>query len=285
MNKRIFVVNWYTLPETNTVAPEAMVRNLLLGHKMAAESGGGMKSGYTATSYGQLSQLPQLYRGFGIENAIFYCGINKYVLTPLFDWQAPDGSTISTLRTFDEVTRTNWFFYVHGPDVHKKSLDNLLRQTEPYKIGNEILALNMEDNDEPLSSYASAYGKQYPATNLQRAWSALLKNHAHDSICGAAVDRAHEDMMYNFSLAKTVAEECTNRSVKWRNHKNNAEGFFPFQPMQNFVDVSGGAGVCSIRLAGYPTIGFAGGNIESSGTKALCDYYADTFEKIWEYIK
>ncbi len=218
MNKRIFVVNWYTLPETNTVAPEAMVRNLLLGHKMAAESGGGMKSGYTATSYGQPSQLPQLYRGFGIENAIFYRGTNKYVLTPLFDWQAPDG-------------------------------------------------------------------KQYPATNLQRAWSALLKNHAHDSICGAAVDRAHEDMMYNFSLAKTVAEECTNRSVKWRDHKDNAEGFFPFQPMQNFVDVSGGAGVCSIRLAGYPTIGFAGGNIESSGTKALCDYYADTFEKIWEYIK
>lgn len=46
-----------------------------------------------------------------------------------------------------------------------------------------------------------------------------------------------------------------------------------------------GAGVCSIRLAGYHTIGFGGGNIESSGTKPLCDYYADTFEQIWEYIK
>lgn len=345
--KRIFVVNWYTLPETNTVAPEAMIRNLLLGHKMAEELGGGMKSGYTATSYGQPSQLPQMYRGFGMENAIFYRGTNKYVLTPLFDWEAPDGSVITTLRTFDEVTRTNWFFYVHGPavlgkglkdlsytydpaqlpahmadmksyekaftllhedfdyihdeKVHKTSLDNLLKQAEPYKIGNHILALNMEDNDEPyrylpeliadlnkiypdveivqdsmddymatissdksykrakhrgelryttmeynnfnsllgathssrikiklynddvennlinlaepLSSYASIYGKQYPTTNLQRAWSALLKNHAHDSICGAAVDRAHEDMMYNFSIAKTVAEECTNRSV------------------------------------------------------------------------
>lgn len=345
--KRIFIVNWYTLPETNTVAPEALIRNLLLGHKMAAELGGGMSSGYTATSYGQPSQLPQLYRGFGIENAIFYRGTNKYVLTPLFDWQAPDGSVITTLRTFDEVTRTNWFFYVHGPAVlgkglkdltytydpeqlpahmadiksyekafvllhedfdyihdgavHKKSLDNLLAQAEPYKIGNHVLALNMEDNDEPyrylpelvadlnkvypdveivqdsmddymaaisadknykrakhygelryttmeynnfnallgathssrikiklynddvennlinlaepLSAYASVYGKAYPTTNIARAWSALLKNHAHDSICGAAVDRAHEDMMYNFSTAKTVAEECTNRSV------------------------------------------------------------------------
>lgn len=346
-DKRMFIVNWYTLPETNTVAPEALIRNLLLGHKMAAELGGGMKSGYTATSYGQPSQLPQLYRGFGIENAIFYRGTNKYVLTPLFDWEAPDGSVIATLRTFDEVTRTNWFFYVHGPavlgkglkdlsytydptqlpahmadmqsyekaftllhedfdyihdkSVQKTALDNLLTQAEPYKIGSHILALNMEDNDEPykflpeliedmnriypdleivqesldeymtaissekrykrakhkgelryttmehnnfnallgathssrikiklynddvennlinlaepLSSYASVYGKPYPTTNIQRAWSALLKNHAHDSICGAAVDRAHEDMIYNFSIAKTVAEECTNRSV------------------------------------------------------------------------
>lgn len=43
--------------------------------------------------------------------------------------------------------------------------------------------------------------------------------------------------------------------------------------------------MCSIKLAGYHTIDFAGGNIESSGTKALCDYYARTFEEIWEYIK
>ncbi len=60
-------------------------------------------------------------------------------------------------------------------------------------------------------------------------------------------------------------------------------------PIQDSAYVVGiedsGAGVCSIRLAGYNTIGFGGGNIESSGTKPLCDYYADTFEQIWEYIK
>lgn len=60
-------------------------------------------------------------------------------------------------------------------------------------------------------------------------------------------------------------------------------------PIQDSAYVVGiedsGAGVCSIRLAGYNTVGFGGGNIESSGTKPLCDYYADTFEQIWEYIK
>lgn len=41
-----------------------------------------------------------------------------------------------------------------------------------------------------------------------------------------------------------------------------------------------GAGLCSIRLAGYPAIGFAGGNIVESGTKGLCESYCETFEEI-----
>lgn len=46
-----------------------------------------------------------------------------------------------------------------------------------------------------------------------------------------------------------------------------------------------GAGVCSIRLAGYPTIGIGGGNIIESGTRELCNYYCETFEEILKVIK
>jgi len=46
-----------------------------------------------------------------------------------------------------------------------------------------------------------------------------------------------------------------------------------------------GAGVCAIRLAGFPTIGFAGGNIIESGTRELCDHYCETFEEILKIIK
>ncbi len=46
-----------------------------------------------------------------------------------------------------------------------------------------------------------------------------------------------------------------------------------------------GAGVCSIRLAGFSTIGLAGGNIIESGTKELCCHYCDTFEEILRIIK
>ena len=46
-----------------------------------------------------------------------------------------------------------------------------------------------------------------------------------------------------------------------------------------------GAGVCSVRLAGYATVGIAGGNIESSGTKAVCTHYCQNFEEIMKIIK
>ncbi len=46
-----------------------------------------------------------------------------------------------------------------------------------------------------------------------------------------------------------------------------------------------GAGICSVRLAGYSSIGIGGGNIIESGTKELCSYYCETFSQILKIIK
>ncbi|HON67034.1 MAG TPA: HAD family phosphatase [Phycisphaerae bacterium] len=46
-----------------------------------------------------------------------------------------------------------------------------------------------------------------------------------------------------------------------------------------------GAGVCSIRLAGFRAIGLAGGNIIESGTKQLCSDYCETLEEVLAAVK
>ena len=46
-----------------------------------------------------------------------------------------------------------------------------------------------------------------------------------------------------------------------------------------------GAGAASIRLAGFPAIGFGGGNINASGTRALCNAYCENFAEVLEAIK
>ncbi len=46
-----------------------------------------------------------------------------------------------------------------------------------------------------------------------------------------------------------------------------------------------GAGICSIRLAGFSAVGFAGGNIIASGTQGLCNEFFNTFDEILAWIK
>jgi len=59
----------------------------------------------------------------------------------------------------------------------------------------------------------------------------------------------------------------------------------PFEQRNSVIGIEdSGAGVCSIRLAGFPTIGFGGGNIITSGTKALCINYCETFAEILSKI-
>ncbi|MEN6306965.1 MAG: HAD family hydrolase, partial [Anaerohalosphaeraceae bacterium] len=45
-----------------------------------------------------------------------------------------------------------------------------------------------------------------------------------------------------------------------------------------------GAGVCAVRLAGFPTAGLADGNILDSGMLGLCNYYCHDFEEILNII-
>jgi beta-phosphoglucomutase len=59
----------------------------------------------------------------------------------------------------------------------------------------------------------------------------------------------------------------------------------PFEQRHSIVGIEdSGAGICSIRSAGFNAIGISGGNIVESGTKALCNYYCNNFEEILKIL-
>ena len=345
---RVISVPWYTLPEMNTVSPEALIRNLLVGKRASDEFQGGMVTGYTATSYGQISQLPQIYAGFGLQAAMTYRGTNKYQVPPICTWQSPDGTSIYHIRCFDEMTRTNWYFFAHyelvlgkdprdlrmkydkanlpvhmadeqlyevafqvtnvdydynrDPEKMRAAIRHMMTVAEPQAIGRQILALDMEDNAvpffqlpnmlrdlnavqqdyefrltplddyvtaaiaetrgqnlpvhagemrygailagfngllgsthssriklkllnhaaerdliavaEPLSTLCALLGGEYPRSLLDRAWINLLRNHPHDTICGAAIDDAHADFPTRARNTKQLAYETSRRACE-----------------------------------------------------------------------
>ncbi|MCP4610942.1 MAG: hypothetical protein GY845_19725 [Planctomycetes bacterium] len=97
--KRLFIGPWFCLPDEFCVSGESLIRNLLLGHKIARQFGHVSKTGYSPFSWGQISQMPQIYKGFGIEFAAFYRGINTLVApkSEIF-WQGADGTKIVASR-------------------------------------------------------------------------------------------------------------------------------------------------------------------------------------------
>lgn len=114
---RILTGPWYTLPAEFLVSGEALVRNLLMGHHLSEQLGKVMKAGYNIFSWGQVSQLPQIYSQFGMDTIIFYRGIDQSKLDTLeFKWQAPDGTEVLGI-TFGAYHRLNFWRFVYLPYI------------------------------------------------------------------------------------------------------------------------------------------------------------------------
>ncbi len=121
---RIAVGPWFCLPDEFTVGSEALIRNLLLGHKIGKEMGGISKTGYSPFGWGQISQLPQIYSGFGIHFASFYRGINEYKApNSEFYWESPDGTRIYASR-LAKRPRYNIWYVVQRPVYFNQADEN-----------------------------------------------------------------------------------------------------------------------------------------------------------------
>ena len=93
---KLFVGPWYILADEFLVSPEALIRNLQIGLRQAAEYGTIMREGYTPDSFGHIAQLPQILQGFDIDSCIFWRGFGDEAdeLGNEFHWDAPDGSRV-----------------------------------------------------------------------------------------------------------------------------------------------------------------------------------------------
>ncbi len=75
--RRIGVGPWFVLPDEFLVSGESLVRNLLLGHRIAAEFGHVQKVGYIPDTFGHIAQLPQILQGFNIPYAMHFRGLEE----------------------------------------------------------------------------------------------------------------------------------------------------------------------------------------------------------------
>jgi mannosylglycerate hydrolase len=164
---RLLVGPWYVLADEYLVSPEALIRNLLLGERLAEELAGSappgpgfMREGYVPDAFGHIGQLPQILRGFGIGSAIFSRGAGDEgeELGNEFWWEAPDGSRVLAihLRSF-YFNAANLGYPMYGGDPGAMAFDmdlalDRLRQAvdrlAPHARAGAVLLLNGIDHSE-----------------------------------------------------------------------------------------------------------------------------------------
>ena len=190
---RLLIGPWFVLPDEFCVGGESLVRNLLLGHRQAKELGGVSKTGYSPFSWGQLSQMPQIYKGFGIPFASFYRGVNTDVApNSEFRWQSPDGTEIVGSRLAARPRYNVWYIVQRPAFYNREDENNRLAHWNkgggPFRLAdgefNEIdmryarPEFNYHEENIPARALQALEEQDGEWTTPHRFWSA-----GHDSSC------------------------------------------------------------------------------------------------------
>jgi hypothetical protein len=201
---KILAGPWYTLPEENLVIGESLVRNFLLGRQACRAFGGAMPVGYSPTSYGQVSQMPQIMTGFGVDSILFYRGINNVAARRAeFIWQGPDGSKLLAFR-FSDYGRANFFHLVYRPLVHNRDRS---RQEHRWEDGGVPFRLAGSSSIQPYELVAPPLG--WHPENAGKAAEALLAE-LRDNTTPLALGMQSQDSLEAYPdlprLVKTLNE-------------------------------------------------------------------------------
>ena len=159
---RITVGPWYQLNDENLVSGESTIRSLLIGHQIAKDFGHVSKVGYLPDQFGNISQMPQIFQGFGIESSVIGRGYNidREKDKTEFLWIGSDGSTVTTTlmacwynnaQCFPEDTKEALVYTMEIYDRHKKMSDT-----------SHLLFMNGVDHLEPQQEVGKIIKKVNP---------------------------------------------------------------------------------------------------------------------------
>jgi len=290
---RLEVGPWYVLADEQVVSGESLIRNLLVGGRMAERLG--RRSGvlYSPDAFGHPAILPDLAREFGLRHVVLWRGVAASDrVGDAFWWKGPGGNKLfayhlppqgyemgadlpadrEKLPAAWHRLRTQLLARSSGPNipvfvgadhhwVHRDLplLRSLLAELEPgnevrisrvdaavaalagsarklaeatgelrephpstwvlqgthgtrapHKRRNSEIELALERIAAPLAALAGGVDLR---ASLAFAWTLLLTNHFHDSICGTVSDVVARTMETRFAAVEAAGKELTRRAL------------------------------------------------------------------------
>jgi len=148
---KLLVGPWFVLPDEYMIGPEAHIRNLLLGTRIAEAYGEVMRVGYLPDMAGHISQMPQILKGFDIESFVGWRGIAGYPDTAKteFIWKGPDGTEILAIHL--PWGYCNGAFLFDETEFTFKKIQELKKRQKDRNATCFMLLMNGCDHEEPHS--------------------------------------------------------------------------------------------------------------------------------------
>lgn len=221
---RLVVGPWYLQNDLYLTSGEATVRNLLEGRRLCREFGGEpCPVGYLPDQFGNISQMPQILKGFGIHSVVFGRGYtffnpdgSRQPTKSEFVWKGPDGTEAlaihmkywynnaqrfsdnidtamrlldRTQELFQDVALTPYLLLMNGVD-HLEVQDGLLPILERLNArlpeGDRVEQIRLDEYIRRVKEHVEESGTQLPM------YQGELRNGSdHDILQGTLSSRAY----------------------------------------------------------------------------------------------
>ena len=197
---RLVIGPWYLQNDLYLTSGEATVRNLLEGSRICREFGGEpCPVGYLPDQFGNISQLPQILKGFGIGSVVFGRGYtffnpdgSRKPTKSEFIWKGPDGTEAlaihmkywynnaqrfsanidnaqrlleRTAGLFQDVALTPYLLLMNGVD-HLEAQDDLLPILEQLNArlpeGEKVEQIRLDEYIRRVKEYVEKEGTELP---------------------------------------------------------------------------------------------------------------------------
>ena len=228
---RLAIGPWYVLQDEFLTSGEANVRNMLIGLREAQKYGGATMIGYFPDSFGNISQAPQILRGFGIDTAVFGRGINGVHFNNTIsasdmeqefhsevDWKSPDGSSVLG------VMFANWYHNaMEIPSDRAQAIERfrlIVSNAEHFASTYELLGMNGCDHepvqtdigDIILDLSTAIPGIRIIHSSFQKYFEALKQYGPYETVVGELTEQ-HTD-----GLGSLVNTASSRIYLKQKNH-------------------------------------------------------------------
>lgn len=188
---------WYTQTDLLLVHGESIFRNLYYGIKRAEEFGEPMLVGYAPDTFGHASQMPQIYKQFGIDSTFFWRGFSELKAEKSdFLWKGVDGSEVVGVNLATGYQGAKYLEL--EPDELEKRMNKIMPVLDNYSASNARLIMNGHDQMpiqkniyQVMENMKRIYPKDQVMLSDFESYVAALDKDKLEVVTGELIDSKH----------------------------------------------------------------------------------------------